>query len=69
MTVTIDQLIAKLQEARAICGGDAEVHFWRDCDHHYHFTTGAFGFDAPIKNKISDDRKHVGFEIDSDPED
>ena len=64
MEVTIDQLIAKLQEAKKLIGGDKTFQFWDNPDRHFTLTTGMWGIDAPIENKIAGDKSFVGFEID-----
>ena len=68
MKVTIDKLIEKLNEAKKITGGDAEVQFYESPDHTFVLTDGMFGIDQPIERKISQDKTYVAFEIDHLPE-
>lgn len=51
MSVTIDQLIAKLQQAKDFAGGETAVCFWND--HNGYFTVEPSTLAVDIKKQVA----------------
>jgi hypothetical protein len=60
--ITINNLIAKLEEAKKEIGGDKFVHMWDEpCGPTYYFDPTSF--DGEISLKIASDKSSIGLEI------